>query len=292
MPVQASMLKGLSESGVLTKVIVFTDLHLQIPPRVGRPDPCARLRSALDHARRNHPDAALYIFCGDLAEHGDAAAYAALRGELAAAGAPQALMLGNHDDRAAFFEAFPEAPRDPDGFAQQTIDLPQARLILLDTLADPIVDPDSAAAGALGDRRLAWLRAQLAAPAGRPTVIFMHHPPHDTGLATMDRHKLRDGDDFFAAIEGAPVRHIVCGHVHRTVSGSARGVPFSIFKSLGAHQFPMIFDPFDTWVEADEPVAYGVILLTEDGVLAHTEDFEITDLERILHPVTPLNAAP
>ncbi len=275
----------------MTKIIVFTDLHLEIPPRPGRPDPCARLKCALDHARRNHRDAALYIFCGDLTEHGDAAAYAALRAELAMAGAPQALMLGNHDDREVFFDAFPKTPRDPDGFAQQIIDLPQARLILLDTLADPIVDEHSAAAGALGDRRLAWLRAQLASPDARPAVIFMHHPPHDTGLATMDRHKLRDGDAFFAAIAGSPVRHIVCGHVHRTVSGSARGVPFSIFKSLGAHQFPMIFDPFDTWVEAEEPVAYGVILLTDDGVLAHTEDFEITDLERTLHSDSPPVAA-
>ena len=120
------------------------------------------------------------------------------------------------------------------------------------------------------------------AASDKPAVIFMHHPPHDTGLATMDRHKLQDGDAFFDAISGAPVSQLICGHVHRTVSGSVRGVPFSIFKSLGAHQFPMICDPIDQWVEVTEPVGYGAVLLTEDSVLVHSEDFETTDIEYAL----------
>ena len=103
----------------------------------------------------------------------------------------------------------------------------------------------------------------------------MHHPPHPTGFPGMDRIALRNGDEFHRLIRRhGNVRHIVAGHVHRTVSGSFRGVPFSIFKSP-VHQQPMDLRACDTSLSVDEPAAYGILLLTPDGVIAHTEDYEL-----------------
>ena len=68
------------------------------------------------------------------------------------------------------------------------------------------------------------------------------------------------------------------GHVHRTISGSYRGLPFSVFKSP-VHQQPMSFDSDDHSLSVDEPAAYGIVFLREQGVLVHTEDYEISTLE-------------
>ena len=106
-------------------------------------------------------------------------------------------------------------------------------------------------------------------------IVFMHHPPHAIGFPGMDRIALRNGDEFYRLIVGyGNVRHVVAGHVHRTVSGSFRGIPFSIFKSP-VHQQPMDLLSCDTSLSVGEPAAYGILLLTSDGVIAHTEDYEL-----------------
>ena len=48
------------------------------------------------------------------------------------------------------------------------------------------------------------------------------------------------------------VRHIIAGHIHRTINGSVRGIPFSIFKSP-VHQQPMTFDSEDASLSVAEP---------------------------------------
>jgi hypothetical protein len=62
--------------------------------------------------------------------------------------------------------------------------------------------------------------------------------------------------------------------VHRTIGGSHRGIPFSIFKSP-VHQQPMPFDTPDTSLSVDEPAAYGIVVVTPEGLQVHNEDYEI-----------------
>jgi hypothetical protein len=40
----------------------------------------------------------------------------------------------------------------------------------------------------------------------------------------------------------------------------------------------MPFEAQDTSLSVDEPAAYGILLLRPDGVLVHTEDYEIARL--------------
>ena len=68
---------------------------------------------------------------------------------------PAHLMVGNHDDTAAFGEAFPEIPRDENGFVQSGFDTPFGRFLLLDTK-----DPKTHA-GAYCLARQAWLDREL-----------------------------------------------------------------------------------------------------------------------------------
>jgi Icc protein len=269
------------EPDVPTKIIVLTDLHM-VPAgeRIAGLDPHERLRRAVGHINAVHPDAARVIVTGDLTHRGDLASYLRLRPLLDELGPPVSLMIGNHDRRDVFAECFPEAPRDEHGFVQQSIALSgDDRLLLLDTVIS------GTHAGALCDRRLAWLDAQLSGTRDRQATLFMHHPPHPVGFAGMDGIALQNGDAFYEVVfRYRNVRHLVAGHVHRTISGSFRGLPFSIFKST-VDQQPMDFGLTDTSVSVAEPGAYGILLFSPDGVVAHTDDFELSPTGGAPHPI-------
>ncbi|MEO0909090.1 MAG: hypothetical protein AAFX96_01770, partial [Pseudomonadota bacterium] len=92
--------------------------------------------------------------------------------------------------------------------------------------------------------------------------------------------KLITIDEFNSVLEKhGNVKHISCGHVHRTISGNHRGISYSVFKST-VGQMPMVFDKMDFHMETTtEPPAYGVIEIGDYGVTVHTEDYGLTDLD-------------
>jgi 3',5'-cyclic-AMP phosphodiesterase len=261
----------------MRRLVVLTDLHM-LPEgeRIIGIDPYERLRGAVAHINRHHSGAERVICTGDLVHRGDAESYRRLGEVLGKLSMPYSLLIGNHDRRETFRAAFPDAPVDENGFIQQAIDLPEARLLLLDTLNGPPYSFPDTYAGLLCDNRMAWLDRQLGLAGGTPVYVFMHHPPHDTGFPGMDEIKLRNGGAFYdLLLRHGKVRHIFAGHVHRTISGSHRGIPFSVFKSP-VHQQPMLFDVADASLSVAEPAAYGIVFLSAEGCLVHTEDYEIS----------------
>ncbi|MBZ8118959.1 metallophosphoesterase [Roseovarius sp. LXJ103] len=257
----------------MRKILVLTDLHfLPAGGRIGHLDPDARFRAALAHALEHHADAERIVLTGDLTHNGAPEEYAELRAALEDCPLPVHMTLGNHDRREAFFGAFPEAARDGDGFAQEVIDSGDTRLIMLDTLAEGAEREHS---GLLGPERLAFLDAALAGAAGRRAVVFMHHPPMDVGFDAMDAIGLLDRDAFLEILS----RHgtacqIIAGHVHRSICGSAGGVPVCLLKSP-CHQSPIMVAGMDVHASVDEPGAYGIVYLHEGGVIVHSEDVDV-----------------
>ena len=260
----------------MAKIIVFTDLHIVPEGKtiIGL-DPYERLLAGVEHALRMHPNADRIVCTGDLTNRGDEVSYGRLKEILDRSHVPVRLLIGNHDERETFAQCFPDTPLDPKGFVQSAEDLGDWRMIYLDTLnAPPYVFPE-AYSGYLCDSRMAWLEAQLAAAGDRKIAIFMHHPPHDIGFPGMDEIKLKNGAAFYDLIgRFGNVRHIVAGHVHRTISGAHRGVAYSVFKSP-CHQQPMNLDSHDLSLSVDEPAAYGILLTTPHGMIVHTEDYQI-----------------
>lgn len=236
-------------------------------------DPAERLRAAIaDIARRHGPQgvlpAALAVVTGDLADRGDAASYALLREILAGLPLPAHLLLGNHDDRTVFSAAFPEAPLDAHGFAQQALDTPAGRLLLLDTL-EPGMDE-----GRLCARRLEWLAAGLAAAPEAPVFLFLHHPPLPVGLPGLDGIALRDAGALWEVIapHRARIRHLFHGHLHRPIAGSWHGIPLSAPPGTN-HQVTLDFAPRPAMPFCHEPPAYALVRATEEGVVVHSHDF-------------------
>ena len=259
----------------LRKILVLTDLHFLAPGgRIGHLDPDARFRAVLAHALEHHADAERIVLTGDLTHHGAPSEYAQLRAALKACPLPVHMTLGNHDRRAAFFDAFPEAARDKAGFAQEIIDSGDTRLIVLDTLSE---DAEVQHAGLLGPQRRAFLDEALAGASGRRAVVFMHHPPMDVGFDAMDAIGLLDRDAFLevASRHGA-VCQILAGHVHRSIWSSAAGVPVCVLKSP-CHQSPIMTEGMDEHASVDEPGAYGIIYLHEGGVIVHSEDVDVPE---------------
>ena len=167
----------------MTKIIVMTDIHItkEDTDIIGL-NPMNRFEEVFRSALRDHPDAAFMILMGDLVHHGERSQYLRLQRVLADSPIPVIPMLGNHDIRESFRDVFVGAPCDESGFVQQFIDLPHHRVITLDTKDGPFGHH----AGRLCNARMAWLQAALEGAQNRIPLVFMHHPPFETGIARMD----------------------------------------------------------------------------------------------------------
>jgi len=261
----------------MQKLLCLSDLHICAPGEtiIGL-SPSQRLADALAAAVTAHPDAEALILLGDLTHHGTDIEYAELKRLLAAVTLPVIPMLGNHDRRDAFLRAFPDAPQMPSGHIQQWRDFGQHRVITLDSLdGPPFVDGHHS--GRLCDTRRAFLEDALATRNGRHAVVCIHHPPFETGIVGMDCIALAEGAAFLDLLAQHGDVHLICGHIHRTISGSARGVPWSMFKSP-CHQGVLDLVQPNSHLSSNEPGAFGVVLLSDDGVVVHSEDVGLANV--------------
>ncbi len=252
--------------------IHLTDIHLVAgdEPLYGL-NPAERLEACIADINARHADAAFCIVTGDLAHWGEPGAYARLRRALDRLAIPVHLMIGNHDDRGRFRQAFPECPVDAEGFVQFTLETPAGQFLLTDTAMPGVAHGD------LCPRRLGWLAARLdeAAAADRPVFLFMHHPPVAVGLAGMDAIALRDPAALLAVLEPhrARVRHLFFGHLHRPVSGSWHGIPFSTLRGT-SHQVALDFVAGAGIIRGShEPPTYAVVRIDAAAVVVHVHDF-------------------
>ena len=109
--------------------------------------------------------------------------------------------------------------------------------------------------GRFDEVRESWLDCTLADEPDRPTVVFTHFPPFETGLRFMDQAGLLDADRFRATIERHPqVRLLVTGHLHRTIHTVIGSTPVSTCPSTG-NQLGLDLHP-DRGSAVDEPSGF------------------------------------
>ncbi|HTU53953.1 MAG TPA: phosphodiesterase [Acetobacteraceae bacterium] len=223
---------------------------------------------ALRMVSRMRPAPDAVILSGDLAENGLPSEYEVLAGLLTRyLDCPVYAVPGNHDRRENFRRALchlPGVTADPE-FVQYAIETHPVRLVMLDTLVP------GGGYGRLSPGQLAWLDQTLAAEQQKPTIIVMHHPPFDCGIAHMDRIKLEDAAAFAAIIARHPqVRRILCGHVHRPVTTHVAHAIASISPSV-AHQVALDLDPKGPSAFVMEPPAFQVHHINgSGGIVSHT----------------------
>ncbi|SMF78485.1 diethylphosphate phosphodiesterase [Tistlia consotensis] len=250
------------------KFIHVTDTHLIAPPhRLYGLDPRERLAAAVADIARLHGDAAFVAITGDLTHRGEPGAYAALREVLAGLPMPCHLVLGNHDDRAAFLATFPETPTDDGGFVQYAVETPAGVMVMLDSLTE------GTHGGLLCEERLDWLAGTVERHRERDLFLFLHHAPFDVGVPGMDRIRLMNAEAFWQALGGhSRIRHLFYGHVHRPICGSWRGIPCSTLPGT-SHQVQLQFVEPTAVPGSYEPPAYGIVLASDDAVVVHNHAF-------------------
>ena len=250
------------------KFIHVTDPHLMPPGQtLCALDPAMRLRAVIQEVNRLHADAAALILTGDISYHGLDPAYELGRELLSELKVPYHLIIGNHDDRAAFKRAFDHVPTDPSGFVQYCVDTPAGTLIMLDTVRHGHED------GEMCPARLEWLAGELERRSGQPVFVFMHHPPFRIGIESIDASRLAQGNELAHLLKRhGDVRHIFYGHVHRAIAGSWHGIPVSTLPGTN-HQVGLLLDASPVMIGTHERPAYGVVLIDDETVAVHQKDF-------------------
>lgn len=268
----------------MEKVLVLSDIHMRSAGQtiIGL-DPLERLHTALAHCAARHGDAARLVLLGDFAHSGKIEEYERVKAALSGYHFDVTLLTGNHDNRKNLRQVFPDAPADENGFLNSTFDVGDTRFIALDTLQEPLtVGRDHS--GYLCAKRMQWLRDALDDARHKRVLVFTHHPPHRVGFPGMDAIRLNNGEELLELLSSYDnVAHLLCGHVHRTISGSTNGISFTIFKST-VHQMPMETEREDDALSVPEPGAYGVIFLLPEAVVVHTEDFDLATTQGISSP--------
>jgi 3',5'-cyclic-AMP phosphodiesterase len=236
-----------------------TDIHLGFDPD----NPAEFNRKRLDQVLRhlndgpNRPD--LLLATGDLTDHGDAASYKRLANAFSVCNFPVHMCLGNHDIRDNFSAQFADVPV-VDDFVQYVLETGGIRIIMLDTLEE------GRHGGAFCEIRASWLRTTLAQDRSTPTVIVMHHPPVEVGIAWMNTHpEERWVSNFTQAIAGAPnIKGIICGHVHRSIVVPWGGTAVAICSST-APQVTLDLNPIDP----DKPDNRPMIIADQPAYALH-----------------------
>lgn len=212
------------------------------------------------------------VVTGDLAESGLVEEYQYARELLSGLSLPYYVIPGNHDRREPFLQEFRgEACPVTDGqFAQYDFQWGKYHCIAIDTLAE------GTNGGELCSSRLEWLETRLRREAGKPRVIFMHHPPIQTGIAFMDSIRLKQAaaDALEKLLARYPAEtHIVCGHVHRAISTVWAGASLHICPGIMHHiSFSLSEKPEASY--CFEPPAFNVFAETAHGLVSHAVHVE------------------
>ena len=183
-------------------------------PAYGIVDTNAAIREAIDAVLAMEPRPDCVLVTGDLSDCGLAEEYGIVREQLARLPMPVYVVPGNHDRRESFAaelgQDLPYLPKS--GFLHYTVEDFPVRLIGLDTV---IAGEDG---GEICAEREAWLAERLAEGQGRPTLIFMHHPPFAVGVDGMDIMPCRVSPSFVDLIARHPeIERVLCGHYHRPI---------------------------------------------------------------------------
>lgn len=217
----------------------ITDIHLGFEPANLREANRLRLDRVLAALNALSPQPDFLLVTGDIADRGTAAAYAQFREAISGCAFPVLCCPGNHDLRENFRAALPQ-PETAAGFVQYGFDAGEIRVLVLDTL------DETRHGGGFCEARAAWLKAQLALHADRPTLIAMHHTPIATGIAWMDPAPDAPWIERLAqTIRGnRQIAKIVCGHIHRPIAAQWREHGLAVCAATAA-QLSLDFAPID-----------------------------------------------
>ena len=248
-------------------LVQLSDLHLRCGEQGS--GPAHRLQRVLDAVAELEPRPDALLVSGDLVDAPSEEAYDEALRMLRGSGLPVHAICGNHDDRDMLRARFGPGPAPEGSPVNLAVDCGALRLIGLDTIL-----PGSDA-GALARGQLQWLEETLAAGAGRPTLLALHHPPVDCGVRVMDAIGLAHEDR--AALEVLLKRHpevmsLTCGHVHTAMLATFAARPVLICPSTNS-AVRLDLRPLEglAFAVAERPVGFAVHALLGGRLVSHIQ---------------------
>jgi len=206
----------------------ITDPHIKARGKLAykKVDTESNLRRVVSHVKDLNPKPDLVLITGDLTDFGRPQEYELFRSLIAPLGIPFYVIPGNHDTREGMRQAFTDhhyLPTEGD-YLQYAIEAYPLRLVGLDTTIP------GKPGGNLCAERLSWLDGILKQEPTKPTVLFMHHPPIETGIEHIQN--CQNADALGDLLENhKQVFQILCGHVHRPIHTVWREVTVTIAPS-------------------------------------------------------------
>jgi 3',5'-cyclic AMP phosphodiesterase CpdA len=208
------------------RIAQISDLHIKPPGALayGRVDTATALQRCVTALNEFRPAPDFVVISGDLADTPLPEEYEYFKRLVAPLKPAFASLPGNHDSRDLMRAAFPRADYAfASGPLNRKIEISGLDLLLLDSSVA------GKPHGELDASTLTWLEAALASSATRPALLFLHHPPFQTGIWHMDRQNLLNAGELASIVNRHPrVQLLAAGHVHRAVLTMVAGVPATI----------------------------------------------------------------
>jgi 3',5'-cyclic AMP phosphodiesterase CpdA len=208
------------------RIAQISDLHIKSPGSLayGRVDTAKSLERCIAALNEFKPEPDFVVISGDLADTPLSEEYDHLGKLLGELRLPFAAVPGNHDSRDLMRSAFPDVRyASASGALNQLINLDQVDLILLDSSVP------GKPYGELEASTLQWLDTVLGSNGDRPALLFLHHPPFETGIWHMDRQNLVNSGELAPIVRRHPrIQLIAAGHVHRATATMFAGVQTTI----------------------------------------------------------------
>ncbi len=237
----------------MLRVLQFTDLHLRDDPDASAMGVRTQysFETVVHHASLRHWPADAILLTGDLAndEHGDS--YRRLVGIAAGWDTPLLAVPGNHDDSAALFAAFANAPKA----RRNVLDFPRWRIVALDSRVPRAVH------GELDSENREILDTAAATRGERHLLVALHHPPLALKSAWIDRLGLRDGDAFRVHLSMLGARACIFGHAHQAWDSEENGVRYLCAPSTSRQMEPQT----EEFQASDAAPGYRWLHLHDDG---------------------------
>ena len=258
------------------KIIHLSDTHIN-PEILYNLDSQNRFKLALEHIKINHTDADLFIITGDLTHCGNNESYQIFKNILEEKDLPKQLnpklLIGNHDEREVFKKNFPYITTDQNGFIQYAEDINDKTFIFLDT------NLSGTDVGHLCNKRQDWLKEILELKKNKKIYIFMHHNPLALGNTKTDEIGLVQKNELknILAKYRDSIKHIGFGHQHVTSAGQYLGITFSSPRSTWSPLVQNFTDRYRLGTANTDP-NYNIILINEDSLVVHSEDFLKTEV--------------
>ncbi|MCV0396425.1 MAG: phosphodiesterase [Rhizobiaceae bacterium] len=247
----------------------ISDFHLRLPGETAYAgiDTHAMTRRAIDAVASLDPSPDCVLLTGDIADGGRPESYAAARALLSRLPMPVFVIPGNHDKREVMRDCLADACpylRRDDGFLHYVVEDFPVRLVALDTAVP------GAVGGEICAEREMWFAARLAEGDGRPTLVFMHHPPFATGIGAMDGTMCRTAGSFQRLVEEhSEIERVVTGHHHRPIFRRWAGTIGFIAPGV-AHQLALDLRPGEPVRYVHEPPAFALHAWSpETGMVSH-----------------------